>query len=174
MQDESRKILTGKSRTDLLELSILRDEVGPLDPLWRCKFAAADIVKERVFPGSELLGTCLCQLVPYTCGVLGDLDGTGLLLALGYVYGHGARKYTDDGWRQGVRVSQMLDAFARHVLKFTSGLETHDLDHGQHHLVAAIWNCKNALWMRWNRPEWDDIKAGRLNPKWQSPAGGKP
>ena len=62
------------------------------------------------------------------------------LLAIGEVYGHGAKKYDRHNWRKGYRWSLSIDALFRHLLAWLDG-ETTDPESGISHLAHAAWHC---------------------------------
>jgi hypothetical protein len=68
-----------------------------------------------------------------------DLIPPEVLIELGKLYEHGAKKYTPDNWRRGMDYSRMYGSLMRHLLKFWSG-EAMD-EEGFHHLDAVIWGA---------------------------------
>lgn len=76
-----------------------------------------------------------------------DLLPPQWLAGLAQVATYGAKKYTDDGWRQVPKgVDRYYAAALRHLVAFRGG-ETTDGESGIHHLLHAAWNCLAVLSM---------------------------
>ena len=48
---------------------------------------------------------------------------------------NGARKYSQDNWRNGIPLRRYLDSMIRHAFKFLAGMREED------HLAACMWNA---------------------------------
>lgn len=79
------------------------------------------------------------------------------LWALAEHYGVGSRKYADRNWEKGYRWSLSLDAHSRHLNQWMLG-ETHDIETGSHHLVAAAWHLIALWWYDRHKKGTDDIR----------------
>jgi hypothetical protein len=56
------------------------------------------------------------------------------------VYTHGAEKYADRNWENGLHWSRIFAAIMRHLWKWWSG-EDDDRESGLPHLAHAAWGC---------------------------------
>ncbi len=77
------------------------------------------------------------------------------LFELGKVAELGARKYGLHNYRNGIKVSRILDAAFRHLIA-AIGNEDKDPIDGNNHLASAAWNCLSALQMIKDHPNLDD------------------
>lgn len=82
------------------------------------------------------------------------LDGE-LINEIGRVLEFGARKYAEQNWRKGIRVSRLLGACLRHVFAFLGG-EDNDPESGLSHLGHAGCCLMFTLWTVRRRPDLDD------------------
>lgn len=71
-----------------------------------------------------------------------DLLPVDVLMSLSSVYTHGATKYGDRNWEEGMEYSRMYAALLRHLYAWWSG-EDYD-EEGFHHLDAVAF-CTFAL-----------------------------
>lgn len=68
------------------------------------------------------------DLIPYAC-----------LEEVAKVYTHGATKYSDWNWAQGIHYSRLFAALMRHLGAFWFRRESYDQESGCHHLAAATF-----------------------------------
>ena len=82
-----------------------------------------------------------------------DLIPPAILLDIGKVFTHGAKKYGEKNWHKGIHYSRLYAAALRHIFKFALG-KTIDEESGLPTLAHAIAN----LMMLMNMPEdWNDL-----------------
>ena len=72
-----------------------------------------------------------------------DLIPVYPLQELARVYTIGAKKYTDNNWRQGFKWGRLFAAMCRHAFAWWSGERNDPVDR-QHHLASVAW-CAFAL-----------------------------
>jgi hypothetical protein len=77
------------------------------------------------------------------------------LRALADLYTKGAVKYGPHAWRVGADWSRFMDARDRHLDAWDQGEDYCPKD-GQHHLVAAAWNCIALWWFQYHGRGRDD------------------
>ena len=77
------------------------------------------------------------------------------MFSVAEVFSKGAEKYGDNNWRQGIKVTRLLDACLRHIFIFLAG-EDFDPDLNTHHLANAAAELAMALEMYYTRPDLDD------------------
>lgn len=97
-----------------------------------------------------------------TCGIHPTLEKD-----LGFVYGMGAKKYSDvaedgtviyDGtfnWRLGMSWLSVLDSALRHINSYKSG-EVTDGESNHYHLTHALWNVYALIEFSKSCPQYDD------------------
>lgn len=69
------------------------------------------------------------------------------------VYDLGAKKYSANGWKQGIPVRLLSDAAWRHLSAHLEGYLYNTTDGGCLHITHALWQIVTALWMLENKPE---------------------
>lgn len=74
-------------------------------------------------------------------------------MAIGFTYG--ANKYGEHNYRNGIKISRLLDAAYRHMNAFKEG-EDLDPESGNNHLAHAMASLAMATFMFYNRPDMDD------------------
>lgn len=67
----------------------------------------------------------------------------------------GAKKYTDNNWRQGFPFTRLLDAVGRHLNQYQQG-ETFDPESGESHLSHAVCGLLMLLEFEETMPDLDD------------------
>lgn len=77
------------------------------------------------------------------------------LWELGGALTYGEDHYGTHNWRQGIKVSYLLDAAIRHIFQFSEG-EDIDGPSQNNHLGNAMANLAMAIEMVKNKPEFDD------------------
>ena len=77
------------------------------------------------------------------------------LIELGKIAQLGAKKYGENNWRKGIRVTRLIDAAYRHLISASSGKDYDEVD-GNNHLASAAWNCLVAIQMIKDNKEMDD------------------
>lgn len=77
------------------------------------------------------------------------------LLEMGKALTHGETRYGTHNFKEGIKISYLLDAALRHILQFNEG-EDVDVQSGANHLGNAMANCAIALHMLQNKPSFDD------------------
>ena len=84
-----------------------------------------------------------------------DLLPVGPLMRVAEVYTYGAKKYTPNNWRKGMRWGRVYAALMRHLFRFWSG-EDVDPESGLPHLAHAAFGILTLLDYSQTRPEMDD------------------
>jgi len=74
-----------------------------------------------------------------------DLIPVECLMGLAKIYTMGAKKYTDDNWREGMAWHRVYGATLRHLFAFWYG-EDKDEESGLSHLLHAAWGCFTLYW----------------------------
>lgn len=69
-----------------------------------------------------------------------DLIPAEALLALGFLYGEGVKKYRQRGWEEGMAWCRCFASMMRHACKWMMG-EEYDPETGAHHMIAVAWNA---------------------------------
>lgn len=77
------------------------------------------------------------------------------LYELGHALTYGEGKYGTHNYKEGIKLSYLLDAAMRHINQFNNG-ENIDLESGNHHLGHALASLAMAVDTFYNRPEYDD------------------
>lgn len=77
------------------------------------------------------------------------------LWSMGRALSHGEIKYGTHNWREGIKISYLLDAALRHIIQFNDG-EDIDKDSNNHHLGNAMADLAMALELLHTNPELDD------------------
>lgn len=77
------------------------------------------------------------------------------LWALGKALTYGETHYGAHNWRDGIKLSYLLDAALRHINEFNDGDDI-DEKSGNHHLGNAMANLAMAIETYYNKPEFDD------------------
>lgn len=77
------------------------------------------------------------------------------LWALGYALTYGEEHYGAHNWRNGIKVSYLLDAALRHIEQFNEG-ENIDIPSGCNHLGCAMANLSMIINLIETIPECDD------------------
>lgn len=77
------------------------------------------------------------------------------LWAMGGALTYGETHYGSHNWREGIKLSILLDAALRHVNEFIAG-EDIDQKSQNHHLGNAMANLAMAISLQQNKPEMDD------------------
>jgi hypothetical protein len=93
---------------------------------------------------------------------IGDLNKPRLSLipiealwALGKALTYGEVHYGTHNWRDGIKISYLLDAAMRHINEFNAG-EDIDIKSKNHHLGNAMANLAMVISILANNPEMDD------------------
>ena len=68
-----------------------------------------------------------------------DLIPADILLAIGDVFGWGAKKYAERNWEEGILFSKLYGSAMRHAFKWFCGVD-YDDESGLHHLDCTIAN----------------------------------
>ena len=84
-----------------------------------------------------------------------DLIPASCEAGVALVFTFGAEKYGDRNWQNGLYVTRLLAAAARHHNLIKKG-ETNDPESGLPHAYHAAVNLYMAQWMIENKPEFDD------------------
>ena len=150
--DETRKQRRGKGRMDLVPLEFFASTVP--DP-WRSVGTFFGRVRGRASPADEDIHAALQACWTYALGVCWDVNGGIMLIELSRLYEFGAEKYEAGGWRQGVLVTELLQAGSRHFFRLMGG-ERMDPETNLHHIIHIVWQLLTALWMIEHMPEYDD------------------
>lgn len=82
------------------------------------------------------------------------------LWALGSALTYGEKHYGTHNWKNGIKISYLLDGAMRHITQFTDG-EDYDKDSKVHHLGAAMANLSFAITLHLTKPIWDDRHKGK-------------
>jgi hypothetical protein len=82
---------------------------------------------------------------------LSHMDITTMLLEVSIHYEDGARKYSENNWKNGIPIHCFIDSGLRHYIKWMRG------DQDEPHNRAFIWNLMCAIWTMNNKPDLDDI-----------------
>ena len=90
-----------------------------------------------------------------------DLVPTEMIMGVAEVLTYGAKKYSDNNWRQGLPHSTHYAAAQRHLLKFWAGIDLDD-ESNLHHLKHAACNI-GMLITNLEREELDDRYKGKDN-----------
>lgn len=88
-----------------------------------------------------------------------DLIPSEALEALGAVLTFGAKKYGDNNWQKGIKISRLIGAALRHWYLGKCKGEEYDKESGLPHSWHMFTNIMFIIWTEKNRPECDDIKA---------------
>ena len=91
-----------------------------------------------------------------------DLIPARALLDVGMIFTHGAQKYGDRNWQEGIEFSRLFGAAQRHLLLWKSG-EDIDTDSGLPHLAHALTNLFMIAGLAETHPECDDRQIQRRN-----------
>lgn len=84
-----------------------------------------------------------------------DLIDSGALVELAKVLEFGARKYAENNWRKGIKLSRLTAASMRHLTEIMDGQnldEETGLQHAGHLMCCAMF----LVWTIKNRPDMDD------------------
>jgi hypothetical protein len=100
--------------------------------------------------GSEPSGLKFDQDKPRT-----DLVDAEFIEGLGYVLGHGAKKYAAHNWRGGIQTSRLIGAAYRHLGAINKGIDT-DAESGLPHVYHLGCCVMFLAWMLNHKPELDD------------------
>lgn len=84
-----------------------------------------------------------------------DLIPPFALEQLARVYTHGARKYSDNNWRKGMKWSRLYGALMRHIEAWRRG-EDYDEESGCLHLASVAWCAITLMEYRGCYPAGDD------------------
>ncbi len=84
-----------------------------------------------------------------------DLVPPEFVMAMGEVFGYGAEKYEDNGWRKGTNWHEYYGSAMRHLLLWWGG-EDLDKESGLHHLAHAGVNIAILLNYTKTHKEFDD------------------
>jgi Domain of unknown function (DUF5664) len=97
-----------------------------------------------------------------TPGVKNDQDKpsmssipTEAMWQMGQALGYGAKKYGDNNYRQGMKVSRQLAAAVRHIYQHLGGQDI-DEESGNTHIGHALASLAMAAYTLANHPEMDD------------------
>lgn len=74
---------------------------------------------------------------------------------IGKAFSYGEIHYGANNWKNGLKVTYLIDAALRHIFQFLDG-ENLDSKSKCHHLGSAIANLCMAIWMLARKPELDD------------------
>lgn len=86
-------------------------------------------------------------------------------------YTHGAAKYDEENWRNGIQYKRIIGAIKRHLGAFIKG-EDIVPDQGSFHLAAVMWGAATLLEMTLTGKGTDDrVKDPRVNPMFQIEPG---
>lgn len=77
------------------------------------------------------------------------------LWALGKALTYGEMHYGTHNWRNGLKISHLIDAALRHINEFNAG-EDIDAKSQNHHLGNAMANLAFAIQLLQDKPEFDD------------------
>lgn len=80
------------------------------------------------------------------------------------IYTHGAIKYADENWRNGMQWKRVIGSLKRHLKAFTIG-EDIDADSGCLHLSQVAWNAITLLWYQLEQIEGDNRIKTCKNPE---------
>ncbi|MCK5614685.1 hypothetical protein KAR91_73165 [Candidatus Pacearchaeota archaeon] len=83
-----------------------------------------------------------------------DLIPADALHELAKVYTHGAQKYEDENWRQGMPWKKIMGALERHYFAFKRGQDT-DPDSGLLHIAQVAWAAFTLINFIKTQPEHD-------------------
>lgn len=71
-------------------------------------------------------------------------------------FGFGAEKYGTHNFKGGIKMSRLLDAALRHIVKYADGEDMDDENPNTTHLGHAMAALSMAIYMHFNKPELDD------------------
>lgn len=74
-----------------------------------------------------------------------DLIPVECLIGLAKIYTMGAKKYSENGWKDGMEWNRIYGAILRHLFAFWCG-EDRDKESGLNHLLHAAWGCFTLYW----------------------------
>lgn len=84
-----------------------------------------------------------------------DLIPAECIMALGQVLTHGAKKYGDNNWKNGLKLTRIAGALLRHWFQSCLG-EKNDKESGLPHTWHVLCNAMFIVWMEKNKPDMDD------------------
>ena len=84
-----------------------------------------------------------------------DLIPVRPLAEVARVYTIGAKKYSDNNWRKGIKWSRIYAAMQRHANAWQGG-EVFDPETGQHHLSSVAWCALTLMEYEQTCPHLDD------------------
>ena len=84
-----------------------------------------------------------------------DLIPPEAIIALGEVLTFGAKKYGDNNWMKGIKISRLAGAMLRHWFQSVMG-EKNDKESGLPHTWHMFCNAMFIVWMEQNKPKFDD------------------
>lgn len=129
-----------------------------------CPDCAAEGVYEDTSCDKCESGICRCPANPIE-GTKHDQDKLRLdlippeaLESLGAVLTFGAKKYGDNNWQNGIRISRLIGAALRHWFLGKCIGEKYDKESGLPHTWHMFTNIMFIVWTERNRPEFDDIQ----------------
>lgn len=107
---------------------------------------------DLIHPGFENM---IGEIMTDNPGIRLDLIPKSLLVELGKVYTEGAKKYSPNNWRKGLKFTRCIGPIKRHLNKWIRG-EVRDQEIDTHHLANVVWNCASLIEYEQTHPELDD------------------
>lgn len=159
-----RDMAEGKGRCDLLPLDIIHNlfdhfvEMEEYDDFTLEQFCGVDILDLidmfQSTNNTNILYDILCVFIHDHYE-----DKYTAILELAKHYEDGAKKYSDNNWKNGIPVKFYIDSGVRHYLKFCRG------DKDEPHDRAFMWNIVGALWTIKHKPRLNDYALEKWEPK---------
>ena len=141
-----RDIEDGKGRCDLL----------PFDVVGRMLDAPClDFLEE--FKRSKDISLLLMSVKTFVYDHTEHKNIFTAMIEVSKHYEDGARKYSENNWKNGIPIHCYLDSAGRHCIKHLRG------DTDEPHDRAYIWNLLCAIWTYIHKPEFDDVEKDIYN-----------
>ena len=67
------------------------------------------------------------------------------------LYERGAKKYTDNNWKKGIKSSRFMESLLRHAFQYLGGDRTED------HLAAVRWNAAGIIYNEEEKQDQHDL-----------------
>jgi hypothetical protein len=78
------------------------------------------------------------------------------LLELTARFEAGAKKYSRNNWKKGLKVSELVNSMMRHLLEYSNGVDQDAEDESLTNVSGILWNAFILAEMAGTRPDMDD------------------
>jgi len=131
-----RDVQDGKGRCDLLPLDVLSPLLPAHDYRHRVVMSIADFTEKGDVRHLYAAIEWFCEVRRW--------DIQTMLLETSIHFEEGAKKYTENNWRNGMPLKNYVNSSVRHYLKWLRGDQDEPHDRAVcWNLLAAIWTCKH-------------------------------